>query len=155
VDLGLHHLKGIATPERVYAVSGPTIAAPFASTECPYRGLQSFDASDRALFFGREAVVTSMLERLAPAQLLAGVGASGSCKSSLVRAGVVGAVLAGDLPGCTAATVVSPGTGAALPPVGDAGTFVVVDQFEELFTTCESTERRRAYIDALLAHPGP
>jgi WD40 repeat protein/transcriptional regulator with XRE-family HTH domain len=65
----------------------------------PYKGLQHFDEADGDLFFGREALLERLLARLqstlsAPGTLrfLGIVGASGSGKSSIVRAGLIPAV---------------------------------------------------------------
>jgi len=137
----------------LHAVSGPGVIAP--ATLCPYRGLLAFDADDRAFFFGREAVLASVVERLAPRRLLALVGASGSGKSSLLRAGLIASVGAGELPGVTSTRLVHPD---ARPPAaidGDAATLVVVDHFEELYTLCDDPAARERFIDALLGHPGP
>jgi WD40 repeat protein/DNA-binding SARP family transcriptional activator len=57
--------------------------------EPPYRGLEYFDVDDAARFFGRERLTARLVERVRTARLLAVVGASGSGKSSLVRAGLV------------------------------------------------------------------
>ena len=78
-------------------------------TECPYRGLLAFEADDRRFFFGREDVVAEILGRLAPGRLLAVVGASGSGKSSVLRAGVVAAVRAGEVEGLRHASLLTPG----------------------------------------------
>ena len=68
---------------------------------CPYKGLNYFDESDADLFVGREALTSRLTERviaLTPSgvanksRFLAIVGASGSGKSSLVRAGLVPAL---------------------------------------------------------------
>ena len=64
---------------------------------CPYKGLLAFQAEDAELYFGRDDDVAAMLGRLAAQRLLAVVGASGSGKSSLVRAGVLPALDAGAL----------------------------------------------------------
>lgn len=65
---------------------------------CPYKGLNYFDESDADLFVGREALIAKLIERLLSLRqnasteymrFLAVVGASGSGKSSLVRAGLV------------------------------------------------------------------
>ena len=65
---------------------------------CPYKGLNYFDESDADLFVGREALITKLTERVLSLtstearkkiRFLAVVGASGSGKSSLVRAGLV------------------------------------------------------------------
>ena len=69
----------------------------------PYKGLRPFDEEDSPDFFGREALVARMVERLGrvarAGRLLAVVGPSGSGKSSAVRAGLVPALRAGALPG--------------------------------------------------------
>jgi len=78
----------------------PAQAAP-ALGEPPYMGLRYFDTGDAALFHGRAALTRELTERLAAGErFLAIVGASGSGKSSLARAGLVTAWQAGiDLPG--------------------------------------------------------
>jgi WD40 repeat protein/DNA-binding SARP family transcriptional activator len=61
--------------------------------EAPFMGLHYFDEVDADLFFGREKLTARLVERLcASGHLLAVVGASGSGKSSLVRAGLVPAL---------------------------------------------------------------
>ena len=70
--------------------------------ECPYRGLQVFDSQHANFFFGRDGQVDWVIERLAhdfgthqENRFLGVVGASGSGKSSLVRAGLVPALQQG------------------------------------------------------------
>ena len=62
------------------------------SAACPYRGLQPFGVDDEEIFFGRDVDIDAALGRLARSGFLAVSGASGSGKSSLVRAGVVPAL---------------------------------------------------------------
>ncbi|MEM7114813.1 MAG: BTAD domain-containing putative transcriptional regulator [Chloroflexota bacterium] len=62
----------------------------------PFKGLQRFDVADAPLFFGRELLTAQLVSQLASQQFLAIVGASGSGKSSLARAGVVAALQSGD-----------------------------------------------------------
>ena len=155
VDLGPHRLRGVEGLQTLHAVAGPGVTAPLPATQCPYRGLLAFDAADREFFFGREHVVRSVLERLVPRRPLALVGASGSGKSSLLRAGLIASVDGGDVPGVAAARLLQPGPHPPAEIGEDAKTLVVVDQFEELFTLCEDREARQLFIDALLAHRGP
>ncbi|MEA2158885.1 MAG: hypothetical protein QOD66_1265 [Solirubrobacteraceae bacterium] len=155
VDLGVHNLKGIQRPESLKALTGPGLATVPSAAECPYRGLLAFEPPDRHLFFGREEVVAEVLGRVAPARLLAVVGASGSGKSSLLRAGVLAAVGAGELPAVRSARLITPG---AQPPLdlGDDGSeLLVVDQFEELYTQCHDAELRARFIEGLTSRKGP
>jgi WD40 repeat protein len=55
----------------------------------PYMGMRYFDTADAGLFFGRETLSQELAARLGKEHFLAVVGASGSGKSSLVRAGLV------------------------------------------------------------------
>ena len=68
---------------------------------CPYPGLAAFRTEDARWFFGRERVTTELLGRLAArldqARPLVLVGASGSGKSSLLRADLLPALSAGTL----------------------------------------------------------
>ncbi len=155
VDLGPHRLKGFATPERIWALRGPGVDAPRPVADCPYRGLLAFEADDREFFFGREGVVEELLARLAPGRLVSLVGASGSGKSSVLRAGLVAAVEAGDVAGIERVHLLTPGAEPQLEIAGTPVDLLLVDQFEELFTLCKDAERREGFIDALLEYPGP
>jgi WD40 repeat protein len=55
---------------------------------CPYRGLEPFDEAHAEYFFGREHLTDQLLDKIKNGNFLAVVGASGSGKSSLVRAGL-------------------------------------------------------------------
>ncbi|HKQ51189.1 MAG TPA: TIR domain-containing protein, partial [Pyrinomonadaceae bacterium] len=65
---------------------------------CPYRGLRPFDEEHAEYFFGREGDIQRLIEKLKTTRFLAVLGASGSGKSSLVRAGVVPRLKRGVLP---------------------------------------------------------
>jgi hypothetical protein len=78
---------------------GPPAQTDRARDICPYRGLQTFDEADAEFFFGRDADIQRLLEKLKATRFLAVVGASGTGKSSLVRAGLVPALKRGRLPG--------------------------------------------------------
>jgi serine/threonine protein kinase len=65
----------------------------------PYRGLQAFQQADASLFFGREGLIARLVERLAAGErFITLLGASGSGKSSVARAGLLPALQAGALP---------------------------------------------------------
>jgi serine/threonine protein kinase len=77
----------------------------------PYRGLSTFEAEHRALFFGRGTECGAVLERLRQGQLVLVAGDSGVGKSSLCRAAVLPLVAEGALAEGRAWTshVLSPG----------------------------------------------
>ncbi len=60
--------------------------------ESPFKGLQHFDEADADIFFGREHLTAKLVGHLRTHPLLVVIGASGSGKSSLVRAGLVPAL---------------------------------------------------------------
>jgi hypothetical protein len=75
-----------------------------AALQCPYRGLEAFHEEHARFMFGREAEIGMLLEHLAAgreqrSRLMVLMGASGSGKSSLVRAGLIPAVRTGQLDG--------------------------------------------------------
>ncbi|HZI98775.1 MAG TPA: BTAD domain-containing putative transcriptional regulator, partial [Actinomycetales bacterium] len=121
---------------------------------CPYKGLAFFDVDDAAYFFGRERLVAGLVARLVGARFLAVVGASGSGKSSVVRAGLVAAVRSGVLPGserwrCVLTTPTEPLPDLTVGPTGTGTrTLLVVDQFEELFTALPRAQQDE-YAEAL------
>jgi len=100
-----------------------------APDRAPYRGLLAFRPEDADLFFGRDAEVQEVIDRLARDRAVAVTGSSGSGKSSLVRGGLLPALAAGALPESDtwAVAVVSPGGDplkalvAQLADMGDVG----------------------------------
>ncbi len=58
---------------------------------CPYKGLEYFDfnESDPKYFYGREALTDKLIDRVRQNNFLAILGASGSGKSSVLRAGLL------------------------------------------------------------------
>ena len=127
---------------------------------CPYKGLAHFDVEDAPFFAGRERLVAELVARLTGAPLTGIVGSSGSGKSSALRAGLLAALSAGVLPGSERweLTLLRPGAhpmqaleqaSSGTKPHGRL--VIAVDQFEEVFTACRSTDERAAFVDALLA----
>jgi WD40 repeat protein/DNA-binding SARP family transcriptional activator len=107
---------------------------------CPFKGLAPFEPADTEFFFGRERLVDELLGRLEDAPFLALVGASGSGKSSLLRAGLLPALDRDHM-------LVRPGEFRAF--AGTANVFAV-DQFEELFAAEMTEEQRAAFVAALV-----
>ncbi|MFI1353171.1 hypothetical protein ACH4TV_06240 [Streptomyces sp. NPDC020898] len=130
----------------------------------PYRGLARFEPDDHELFFGRDRLVAELYELMTTHRFAAVFGASGSGKSSLLRAGVVprmrasialredAAVLRVFTPGARPAETY----GQLLTPAADEPeSWVAVDQFEEVFTLCRDEAERARFIDLLLSAREP
>lgn len=130
----------------------------------PYRGLARFEPDHRHLFFGRDRVLAEVGELVCDHRFAVLFGPSGSGKSSLLRAGLVPrlqqeiadrghpAVLRILTPGPTPATsyghLLAPGP-------EEPESWVVVDQFEEVFSLCHDPGERSRFIDLLLAARAP
>lgn len=56
---------------------------------CPYQGLKAFDQTTAQFFFGREQVTETLRQKLDQGNLIPVIGASGSGKSSVVKAGLI------------------------------------------------------------------
>ena len=137
-ELGLDPGPELSTLEHAILTHDATLGglqeAAQVSEVCPYPGLRPFDVDQADLFVGREAEIDQAVRRVQEQSLLVVLGASGSGKSSLVRAGIVPALAR---TGRTA-VVLTPGAdpNAALSAAltkGDAHSPVVVDQLEEAF----------------------
>ncbi|MEM6753253.1 MAG: ATP-binding protein, partial [Cyanobacteria bacterium P01_C01_bin.38] len=55
----------------------------------PYKGLNNFESRDKELFFGRDNFITTLVNELEQTNLVLLLGASGSGKSSVVKAGLI------------------------------------------------------------------
>ncbi|MEV0220583.1 helix-turn-helix domain-containing protein [Streptomyces sp. NPDC050704] len=135
----------------------------------PYRGLARFEAGDSGLFFGREQLTADLVDLLRRQRFAAVFGPSGSGKSSLLRAGLIPVLRRVREPGLRPAAIriLTPGERPArshapllvpaTPRDGSAGvdTFVIVDQFEEVFTLCHDADERARFIDLLLTARQP
>lgn len=122
--------------------------------EPPYPGLVPFEETDAERFFGREVLVASLVERLERSPFLAVIGASGSGKSSVVRAGLIPALRRAAGP--RTITLLTPtehplaALAGILPPTASPPWTLVIDQAEELFTLCRDDAERAAFIDRML-----
>ncbi len=174
-ELGEHRLKDLKYPTPIYQlmIEGlpaefPALRTKFTGTEAatpgepPFKGLQYFDETDADLFFGRELLTAKLVSRLRdlsfssdgekPAKFLSVIiGASGSGKSSLVRAGLIPALKKGQ-------TLID----GLKPPVGSADWRVhvltpTVHPLEALATELtrgsESVTAAATLIDDLLQDP--
>ncbi len=196
LEAELNRLEATLPPE-----IEPTADEAPAPGESPFKGLQFFDVADSNLFFGREQLTAELVDHLRHHTFLAVVGASGSGKSSLARAGLVAALQKGEPladgslpPGGSQDWAIHVITPTAEPleslalsltrqavSVIEAATliddlqqdsrclhlyirkllaqpahrqsaklFLLIDQFEELFTLCRDEVKRRAFVDNLL-----
>ncbi|MGW1878592.1 nSTAND1 domain-containing NTPase [Streptomyces sp. NPDC001975] len=130
---------------------------------CPYPGLARFEAGDRDHFHGRDELIAELVAHTRRSRVGAVVGASGSGKSSLLRAGLVPALREAGDPERRPAVIriLTPGahparTHPALLTPHDApgDTLLVVDQFEEVFALCADPAERELFIGRLL-RPDP
>ena len=138
--------------------------APAAPMSNPYVGLRPYTPQDHEVFFGRDEETDELVRRVLEASTRTGaqsvvalVGPSGSGKSSLLGAGLLGRASGGPLAGWFGA-MVTPGQDpvdrirGALEQCrtqrSTAGAVLVIDQFEELWTI--SSEEQRREVVALL-----
>jgi WD40 repeat protein/tRNA A-37 threonylcarbamoyl transferase component Bud32 len=151
-EVGLAEVAdALPTGRPAWALVAPRLAIPPRASACPYRGLMAFRTEDGGLYFGREEVVVSILDRLLGSGFMAVVGASGSGKSSLVAAGLVPAFrraregsVAVMTPGSDPAAELERSLSAGSPSL------LIVDQFEEAFTLSPDGAGRRRFFDALM-----
>jgi formylglycine-generating enzyme required for sulfatase activity len=181
-QLLVHAVKGTAP--------GPAAALPNGEDICPYRGLQTFDEEHAEFFFGREREIQRLVERLKSTRFLTVLGASGSGKSSVVRAGLMPAIRKGTLPdsqiwnirvltpGAHPLTILTAHLFKLYPqesmqktldqmiedqrtlhlsvslamvdrPANDRVVWII-DQFEEVFTTCQDEKEREQFFANLV-----
>lgn len=83
IDFSQKTIYQIAPPAEADIKSRPLIG------RSPYIGLRKFELRDKDLFFGRDQLIDRLRNRLNEAPFLLVLGASGSGKSSLIRAGLI------------------------------------------------------------------
>ena len=170
-----------------------TTAAIATTGICPYKGLSFFDwnSDDPSYFYGRQALTDELLDHVRTDNFLAITGASGSGKSSVLRAGLlyqlqqgrrifgsdqwaIRLLLPGDSPCQNLATAFVDQSGDHLERAEQQGkaealinegadglrrlvqttdaarVVLVVDQFEEVFTLCQSAAERETFFATLL-----
>ena len=141
---------------------------PLDETNNPWMGLNAYASDQAPLFFGREKCVTEIVDRIITGKrsgLVAVIGASGTGKSSVVKAGVLPrlehppqalaarighwAVVRLARLGADPVSVLHKALGelGTAPPHG--GKLLFIDQFEELYTRCHDQERREKFLAGL------
>jgi len=161
---GLWPLQKHDKGEFIFLLGEPALppAPPLTTANNPYRGLQSYDEQDAELFFGRQPVIAQLAALVENTVLTMVLGASGTGKSSLVKAGLLPSLR-------QSAPAQNPGDGWHILPVlrptedplqvfqevvelvqsAPSPTLLVIDQFEELITLCHHANDRAAFLELL------
>ncbi|MFH8791254.1 hypothetical protein [Streptomyces sp. NPDC017941] len=134
-------------------------AEPVLAEAAPYRGLARFEPGDQEAFFGRGRLTDALVELTRAQRIAVVIGPSGSGKSSLLRAGFIPRLRgsADGVPPASAIRILTPGARPfdehrerCVPAAGPGDTWLVVDQFEEVFTVCQDAPQRCAFLDLLM-----
>lgn len=171
--------------------------APNLSVEsCPYVGLRPFALADQDLFAGRSVLIADLVADVLKKNLVLLTGTSGSGKSSVILAGVIPALQAGEaqnsknwrflvpfVPGAQpidsfaraltgkgredgskwfkfdegpewadkAADNLAANPSGIVALLGEGTVCIVVDQFEETFTSCKDETTRTAFLKIISA----
>ncbi|MGW0425190.1 nSTAND1 domain-containing NTPase [Streptomyces sp. NPDC003015] len=133
--------------------------------DSPYPGLARFETGDGEHFHGRDDLIAELGGLTAAKRFVGVTGASGSGKSSFLRAGLIPALRSPSAargPHLATIRLLTPGshplrTHRALftPHDGPGDTLLVVDQFEELFTLCADAGERAEFLGQLLTAADP
>ncbi|MGK7957225.1 MAG: caspase family protein [Crocosphaera sp.] len=145
-----------------------TLKPPDYQNQCPYVALSAFQKDDADFFFGRSELINNLLDKLRnrkQERLVAILGASGSGKSSVMRAGLLHEIEKGQaIPGSNHWKIIEPfsptdNSSEVLEKKLEVSHFhdfdqeqpiiIMVDQFEECFTMC-AQKTRKAFVDGLM-----
>lgn len=99
-------------PDALLVEADPSQAPDLSAQPCPYAGLESYKEEQAAQFYGRLEVLRTLMARIARQPFLVITGPSGAGRSSLVNAGLVPRLKAGEVPGLPAYRILSVQPGA-------------------------------------------
>ena len=144
----------------------------------PYQGLLAFTAATARFFFGRDQVVQDLVAALSRSSFVPLIGASGSGKSSVVRAGLIPRlqelgwrVLEPIKPGADPVSklkgafdevferrrhpeiyqlIEAEGLQGIVDRLPNQKHLLVIDQFEEVFTLLSDRDKQRQFIEKLM-----
>ncbi|HRQ41983.1 MAG TPA: SUMF1/EgtB/PvdO family nonheme iron enzyme [Chloroflexota bacterium] len=86
-------------PDMILAEFNPNLQPEIPDDRCPYVGLDAFDVNNQHQFYGRDQLIGELLNQVLVSRLITAIGPSGSGKSSVVLAGLLPRLKAGELPG--------------------------------------------------------
>lgn len=151
--------------DTAFMIPSETLQAIYPALQCsdisPYRSLEIFTEQDAEFFFGRDQFVSQLLNNLRrEPRFLAVLGPSGSGKSSVIQAGLLPKLRQGEVPGSDNWTILKPTRPATLLAEGleafqqtlqvqTPHKVLVLDQFEEFFTTNDLTASQ-VFLDYLI-----
>ncbi|VXD24105.1 nSTAND1 domain-containing NTPase [Planktothrix paucivesiculata] len=124
----------------------------------PYQGLASFELEQKQYFFGRYPVIKTLITHLSNSRFLPIIGYSGSGKSSLVKAGLFAELESDRIPESSQwkRETFTPGQHPfgklvnAISKYSNNETYLIfIDQFEEVFTLCESEDERLKFFQLI------
>ncbi|RCJ37936.1 hypothetical protein A6770_14220 [Nostoc minutum NIES-26] len=180
---GIWPLKKHDKGEYIFLTPGHVLnlppAPPLDESQNPYRGLESFEESQSDLFFGRQALTKKLHNFVRTQPLTVVLGASGTGKSSLVKAGLIpylkqfnqqqwhilATIRPGESPLKTLnytlvqanlaklnnqeVDIISANIAAWSQQNPNAKLVLVIDQFEEIITLCRDEQEREKFLNLL------
>lgn len=135
-----------------------TIESVLFNRKNPYQGLASFQLEQKQYFFGRDKVIRILVTHLSNSRFLPIIGYSGSGKTSLVKAGLLAELEKDRIPASSQwkREIFTPGQHPfgklvnAISKYSNQETYLIfIDQFEEVFTLCESEDERLKFFQLI------